>query len=192
VDLVTFLSELNAADIVLLLLLAGSFLLGFFQGLVRQLLSLVGWFFAFTFAANLKGWFGGWLSQYWTHLQPTYSEMVAFGVIFVVLLVVAQILIQVAYKRTPIFARMSFVDEVLGGTLAVGLAVLLLASFVVVLNTHYGGVGSSGANEVEWISAVYAGLNDSAVVGALRGALIPGMLAVFGPFIPSDVQSATV
>ena len=188
-DLAALLSSLNAIDVVLLLLFAGAFLLGFFQGVVRQLLGIVAWFFAFALAANLRDPLGSWLGQYWTFFPQGYVGMIAFLVLLVTFLVASNIAIQVAYKRTPIFARMSFLDEVLGGVLAIGLAVLIISTVYIVLRTYYGGSGGlQGSNDVPFLTELYLALDGSAIVGGLRSSLIPGIVSLLGPLLPIDVR----
>jgi uncharacterized membrane protein required for colicin V production len=188
-DLATLLGSLNATDVVLLLLFAGAFLLGFFQGVIRQLLGIVAWFFAFTIAANLSDPFGSWLSQYWTFFPVGYSSMVAFVVLIVGFLVAGNIAVQVSYKRTPIFARMSFLDEVLGGILGIGLAVLVVSSFYIALRSYYGGASLQGTSDVPLLTEIYLLLDRSSIMTGLRGSLIPGMVALLGPLLPVHVRS---
>jgi uncharacterized membrane protein required for colicin V production len=188
-DLATLLGSLNATDVVLLLLFAGAFLLGFFQGVIRQLLGIVAWFFAFALAANLSDPFGSWLSQYWTFFPVGYSSMIAFVVLIVGFLLAGNIAIQVSYKRTPIFARMSFLDEVLGGILGIGLAVLVVSSFYIALRSYYGGATLQGTSDVPLLTEIYLLLDRSAIVTGLRGSLIPGMVALLGPLLPEHVRS---
>lgn len=187
-DLATLLSSLNATDVVLLLLFAGAFLLGFFQGVIRQLLGIVAWFFAFTIAANLSDPFGSWLSQYWTFFPAGYSSMIAFVVLIVAFLVAGNIAIQVSYKRTPIFARMSFLDEVLGGILGIGLAVLVVSSFYIALRSYYGGASLQGTSDVPLLTEIYLLLDRSSIMNGLRGSLIPGLVALLGPLLPEHVR----
>jgi uncharacterized membrane protein required for colicin V production len=187
-DLATLLGSLNATDVVLLLLLAGAFLLGFFQGVIRQLLGIVAWFFAFALAANVSDPLGSWLSQYWTFFPVGYSAMVAFVVLIVGLLVAGNIAIQVSYKRTPIFARMSFLDEVLGGILAIGLAVLIVSSFYIALRSYYGSANLQSTSDVPLLTEIYLLLDRSSIMTGLRGSLIPGLVALLGPLLPAHVS----
>ncbi len=187
-DLPTLLGSLNATDVVLLLLFAGAFLLGFFQGVIRQLLGIVAWFFGFTLAANLSDPLGSWLSQYWTFFPAGYSSMIAFVVLIVAFLVAGNIAIQVTYKRMPIFARMSFLDEVLGGILGIGLAVLIVSPFFIALHSFYGGANLQGRSDVPLLTEIFLALDRSSIMGGLRGSLIPGMVALLGPLLPAHVS----
>ncbi|HET7676988.1 MAG TPA: CvpA family protein [Candidatus Limnocylindrales bacterium] len=188
-DVAGLLRSLNAVDILILLILGAAFVLGFFQGLVRQLLGILTWFFSFTLAANLRDPLASWLSQYWTFFQPLYTAMLSFGMLYLLFLVVGNILAQVTYKHTPLFTRWSFLDEVMGGILGICLFVLILAGGIVVLDSFYGTLGSAGATDVDWVTALADGLADSAIADGLRSGFIPGLLTVMGPVLPVDVRS---
>jgi hypothetical protein len=51
-------------------------------------------------------------------------------------------------------------------------AVLIMASFAVMLDSFYA-VPHSGGNEVTWIQDLNGALRDSAVVSGVRGAVVP-------------------
>ncbi|HEV8516338.1 MAG TPA: CvpA family protein [Candidatus Limnocylindrales bacterium] len=178
---------LNLVDLVLLILLLGAFLLGYFQGAIRQLLGLLVWLFAFLIGANLREPLGEWFSRYWTNLPTGYSRMIAFGAVFLTLLIVGNIVIQVFYKRTPITRRWTVIDEVIGGLLGAGLYVLVLATIVIVLDSFYR-VGGLGGNDVRWIRDLYVLLSGSFFVQTLKTALIPALLAIFGLLLPQEVR----
>jgi uncharacterized membrane protein required for colicin V production len=190
VDLGALIGSLRVIDIVLLLLFAGGFLIGFFQGLMRQLAGIFAWFMSFLLAANIRDPLAGWLGNYWTQYSPEYVQMLAFGILYVVFLVVANIGLQLAMKRAPLFAHMSFVDELVGGALGVVLTIVIVAAGVIVVDDYYAGAEQNSA-EVSWVADLEAGFDESAIVRGMRNSLAPGLLAVLGPLVPMDVRPGT-
>ncbi len=186
-DLAALIGSLRAIDIVLVLLFAGAFLIGFFQGLVRQLVGILVWLLVFLLAANARDPLADWLDGYWTQFNREYVEMLAFLILYIVFLVAANIGLQIAMKRMPLFANMSFVDELLGGTLGIVLAILVVAGGAIVLDSYYGGPNQETA-EVSWVANLNEGFEESAIIQGLRGSLTPGLLAILGPLVPTDVR----
>jgi uncharacterized membrane protein required for colicin V production len=81
--------------------------LGFAQGLLRQVVSVFWWLIAFVIAAQFRTPVGAYLGGYWTTLAPGYSEMIAFGLLFLVIFLLANVLTQLVYKPTPVAARLA-------------------------------------------------------------------------------------
>jgi membrane protein required for colicin V production len=178
---------LNLTDVVLLILLLVSFVLGYFQGTIRQLLGIAAWLVAFLISASLSHGVGDWLSRYWTQLPVGYSAMIAFLLVFVFLMVVFNILMTMFYKRTPIHSRLTVLDEIIGGFLGAGLYLLILATILIILDSVYGR-GAVGATDVRWMRDLHRVLIESNVGRFLLESLIPGLLAIFGPILPSEVR----
>ena len=186
-DLGALIGSLRAIDVVLVFLFAGAFLLGFFQGLVRQLVGIFAWFMSFALAANARDPLAAWLGSYWTQFSEDYVKMLAFVILYVVFIVAANIGLQIAMKRTQLFPNMSFVDELLGGALGVMLAILIVAGGVIAIDSYYAGP-TQNSPEVDWVGRLEEGFDESAIVGSLRSSLTPGLLAVLGPLVPTDVR----
>ncbi len=178
-------------DVVLLIVLAAAFFVGYAQGAIRQLLGIGAFIVSFILAANLRGPVGSWLSQYWTQYPVELSGMAAFGLSLLVLLGVTNLGITVYYKRMPLFPQAAAADELLGGVLALCLALLLLAALLIVLDSYYTyrSVVVSGA-DVPWLHDIDRALGDSAIANFLRQGFVPGLLAIFGPFVPAAIHAA--
>jgi uncharacterized membrane protein required for colicin V production len=187
VDLGALIGSLRAIDVVLVFLFAGAFLLGFFQGLVRQLVGIFAWFMSFALAANGSNPLAAWLGSYWTQYSQDYVQMLAFLILYITFLVAANIGLQIALKRTQLFPTMSFVDELMGGALAVVLATLIVAGGVIAVDSYYAGP-TQDSPEVDWVSNLEGAFDESAIVGGLRSSLTPGLLAVLGPLVPTDIR----
>jgi uncharacterized membrane protein required for colicin V production len=178
---------LNLTDVVLLVILLAVFVLGYFQGTIRQLLGIAAWALSFLFAATLRDTLGEFFSRYWTNLPPGYADMIAFGLIFFALFIIANILIQLFYRRTSIHSRMTFVDEVIGGLLGAALYLLILATVIIILDSFYGR-GSIGANDIRWMRDLHRVLLESNVGAWLYNSLIPVLLSIFSVFLPQEVR----
>lgn len=187
-DIVAFVQSLTATDLVLGLLLASAFVFGAYEGATRGLLALVGWVFSFIIAANVRAPLGEWLSGYWTQYDLAYNQMLAFGVTFAVAVVVAGILLAAFTKRQPLIGRMPLADEILGGLLALIVAVLVLGTIVAGINSGYGQGPELGRVDVPWLTSLREVLSESAIARWASEAVVPLILLVMGPFSPDEFE----
>jgi uncharacterized membrane protein required for colicin V production len=178
---------LSVPDLVLLAIIVIAFLLGYYQGAIRQVLTLLVWLATFVLAANLRDPFGDFLSRYWSNLPSGYPHMIAFGVLFTVFFVIGLIAIQWRYRRIVIHSRVTVIDELIGGILGAAVAVLVIATFIIVLDSFYSRGGVSGQGDVAILGQIHRSLNDSNVAGTIRAQLFPPLLTVLGPLLPPEV-----
>jgi len=186
-DLGSFLQSLTAADLALLLIYAGAFILGFFQGGTRALLGLLAWLFAFVIGVTLWQPLGDWLSGSWTMYSLIYTRMLAFLIGFTVSMVVGGILIVTFTKRAALLPRWPLADEILGGVLFVVLAVLVTGAVLLALDSAYPG-GLAGREDVPWLTSIQEALQASLLGGWINAAIVPLILTVFGPIIPDEFE----
>lgn len=187
-NLADLLHSLTVGDLVLVLIFLAAFIAGYIQGLVRQVLGLIIWFIAFVLALSLRGPVGSFLQQYWTQFLPDYTNMLAFAIVFLVALIGGNLIAQFTYKHVPVLADRHFVDEILGAIVSVGLMILEVAAFLFILDTFYRHQ-TGGTNTVAVFSSIFDLFKDSAIAGSLRDGLMPGLLAVLGPFVPAGLAS---
>ena len=183
-----FIRSINTFDLLVVLVLFAMFILGFMQGTIRRLLGILSILFSFVFAANVRDPLGSFLASQWTHLDPHYAVMVGFGTIFVAASIAFSIVIQIFYKRVPLFEKYTVVDEVLGGTLGIVQGILLLMAMIVILDTAFEVVGLRQVNELPFLREIHDAYDGSATAGLLRSAFIPAFFAILGPFIPGDLK----
>ena len=69
-------------DIVLVLVIAGAFVVGFLWGVIRSLLMLAGWFVVFLLAALLSVPVGDYLNGQWTAYDAHWNHMAAFAILY--------------------------------------------------------------------------------------------------------------
>jgi uncharacterized membrane protein required for colicin V production len=105
----------TSGDVVLLLIIGGSFLLGFLWGVVRSLLMLAAWFVVFIVSAYLSEPVGNYLSGQWNNLDRGYVHMVAFGLLYGAGLIVAVILVWQGTRGSQGLTRFAFLDDLVGG-----------------------------------------------------------------------------
>ena len=70
---------MTSVDIVLVLIIAGAFVLGFLWGVIRSLLMLAAWFVVFVLSAILSVPVGDYLSNQWNTYSADWDHMAAFG-----------------------------------------------------------------------------------------------------------------
>lgn len=187
-DIPGFISSLTPVDVVLFVVFGLAFFFGFHQGLIRQVLGLGVMVVGFVLAANFREPIGGWLAGYWTTLPPSFSQMIAFAVSFLVLFLLGNAIVQFTYKRMPILSHIAFLDEVAGGVLALFVAVVAVAMLVFTLDTYFLFAGNPAGGDVKWLRDLHGSLDGAALVHAMRQAVIPGLVAILGPLVPEAIR----
>jgi len=180
----------NRFDLLFLLFLFGMFVLGFMQGTIRRLLGLGSMAFSFLFAANLTNVVGPFLADNWNQFPNEYAVMIGFLIVFVAANVAFSLVIQGFYHRQPLFAKYTFVDEILGGILGVVQGAFLVGCLIVILDSYFliPGAPQSGG-ELPFLRGFFDFYNDSGTAELFRTQLIPGFFNIFGILIPDNVQT---
>jgi uncharacterized membrane protein required for colicin V production len=190
VDIQTFLKSFNPFDLLIVLGLMAFFILGFIQGTVRRLLGIASILFSFLVAAQLREPFGDFLAQNWTYFPDEYSRMIAMGSVFLALTIGFTIAIQIFYKIVPLFQKYPVVDEVLGGTLGVLQGLILIGCVIMILDPFYRLQSVPKFNgEMAVLRSIFDAYTNSGTAAIFRTDIIPGVIAVIGALIPSDVQA---
>jgi uncharacterized membrane protein required for colicin V production len=178
------------ADIILFVVFAVAFTVGYVQGVIRQLLGFGVAIVAFLLAANLRAPLGGWFAQYWSGVPTEFSAMFGFGIAFVALVVLGNVLITAFYKKTPVFSTVMRADAILGGLLAFALAMIVFGVVVFVLDSFYlyRGIPIS-VGDVGWLRSLHEALDGSAWTALMRATVIPAVVGVLGPLLPEAVRT---
>jgi membrane protein required for colicin V production len=188
VDIVGFIQSLNLFDLLMAVVFAVAFILGFVQGTLRRLLGLASILFSFLLAANLRDTVGGFFAQNWHQFVPQYSYMIGFGLVFVTFTVVFSILIQGLYKHQPLFAKATAVDEILGGILGVLQAMVVLGCAIIILDSFFRLPIVRSDGELILVRDLWNAIDSSGIVHIYRDVIIPGVYTLLGPFIPADIR----
>ena len=179
---------MTSADILLILVLAGAFLIGFFWGVVRGLLGLAAWVVVFLLAAHLSaGPVGNYLTEQWRSYTPEYDHMLAFLICFGVLFTLALVLIQIGTRGSQDLSHYPMVDDIIGGLLGAAIAVLAIAAVIAMLRTFYEPVAAS-SNVAGWTTSLYSALRSSTIGGQLMSGFVPIMNTLFDPLLPASIR----
>ena len=192
-DISEFLRSINAFDLLVLLILAALFILGFIQGTLRRLLGIGSIIFSFLLAANLRGPLGDFLAPNWSQFPGEYSQMIGFGIVFVAASLAFSLLIQAFYTKTPLFPKYTVVDELLGGLLGIVQGLLLIGAMIVILDSFFRIPGiTPQAAELPFLRELFNAYDQSTTADIFRTTLIPAFMTILGPLIPNDLRSAYV
>lgn len=181
---------MTSADILLVLIIGGAALIGFFWGVLRMLLLLAGWVVVFIAAAYVADPLGRYLAGQWTSLGAAYNYMAAFGIAYAVGFVIAIIVVQMTTRGAQDLTRFPVLDDLAGTAIGAAVAVLALAGLVVIMRTFYGETAPGAALGPEWTLSLYRGLVDSLIGGDIARTLVPMLGTLLGPVLPATVRSA--
>jgi uncharacterized membrane protein required for colicin V production len=181
---------IGTMDIYLLVIIVSTLLVGFFWGLARSLMLLAGWLLAFVAGSYLQLQLGSYLANEWPEFVPSFSEMAAFGIIFVGLLVATPVFVVAATEGNQRIVRIQSVDDFLGAALATLVAILGIAGLMVVLATYYGTQGPVVDPEggPAWTANLYEGLLNSNIGSTVADQVVPVLGSILGPILPPDVR----
>ncbi len=175
-------------DIVLVLIIAGAFVVGFLWGIVRSLLMLAGWLAVFLLASLLSVPVGDYLTTQWSAYDTHWNHMAGFAILYVAGLAIAAILIWVGVKGAQGLSKYRLLDDIVSGTIMAVVAVLGIAGVIVLLATAYRGSLGFAVLGPDWTREVYQALLDSRIGDALTRSVIPALGTVFGPLLPEYVR----
>lgn len=180
-------------DLLILLALLAMFIVGYAQGVIRRLLGIGAIAFSLIVAAQLRAPLGDYLTEQWTGIAASYSQMVAFGAVFTAAAITLSLGIQITYRPAPLFQRYPVLDEIIGGILGVLEGFLILIAILLILDPHYNQQAvqaTVGFGEFTLLRELHARLNESFIVDVLRDSVIPVILGVVGVLFPQDVRDA--
>jgi uncharacterized membrane protein required for colicin V production len=184
---------IGAMDIYLLVIIVSALLVGFFWGAARSVMALAAWLLAFVAGAYLQLQLGSYLASEWPEFVPSFSEMAAFGIIYVGLLLAAPVLIMISTKGGQRLVTAQSLDDLIGASLAMLAALLGIAGLIIVLATFYGpGPVVSAAGGPQWTADLYKALLNSNIGGFIGDHLVPIMGSILGPILPPDVREVMV
>jgi uncharacterized membrane protein required for colicin V production len=179
---------MTSADVLLLLIVAGAFLFGFFWGVVRGLLGLAGFVVVFVLSAHLSEPVGDYLTAQWTQYRPDYDHMLAYFLVFALLYTLTLILITIGTRGSQDLSRYPLVDDVVGALLGACLAILCVAAVITILKTFYGPFAPPNGQGAEWTANLYRALLGSTFGGQISNAVVPALVTVLGAVLPASVR----
>lgn len=177
------------ADVALLLLLAGGFLLGFYRGVVRQLVALGGWLVVFLGSVYLRLPVGDWLGRSSSQFSFDYAQLLAFGALYFALFIAAVTLIEFGGSGSAL-TRHPLLDDALGGMAGLLLATLVASGLLVVFDSYYVSHPTIEPGELIWLRQLNANLANSSLAGPLHDWIIRPLGMLLGPILPADIRVA--
>lgn len=181
---------IGTTDIYLLVIIVAALVVGFFWGAARSVILVAAWLLAFLTGAYLKLELGSYLAQQWTNFSPGFSEMAAFGLIYLGILLAAPAVIFISTRGSQRISRYQVLDDLVGSLFAVFVAVIGIAGLLIVLATFYpvtdGIVDPTGGPD--WTANLYQSLLSSSIGGSIDRHVVPIIGTVLGPLLPADVR----
>jgi len=189
VNITEFLKSINLVDVLVILVLFGFFILGFIQGTIRRLVGILSIVFSFFLAAQLQVPLGKFLGDNWNQFPREYGAMIGFLTVFVAAVLAFSLVIQGTYKKAPLFANYSWIDEVLGGLLGLLQGFLLLLFLVIILDQFF--LLSNfpkDDDELPLLRDLWTAIDGSGIGSLLHTSVIPGFINVTGFLIPESIK----
>lgn len=176
------LEQLSWVDLAILVVLALGVFIGFTQGILRYLLSVLAVVVAFVLAAQLRGPVSG-VFGVWEAFPPEGRDLFFFVILFIGLVIGLWFAIRTFYGKTrlPIARQL---DEIGGAILGFVFVVVLISFHLVVLDSFY---RADGGEPEGFIGGYYQAVNGSLIVGFLRDTVIPAVGFLARPFVPADI-----
>lgn len=180
---------MTGVDIVLVLIIAGTFILGFVWGVIRSLLMLAGWFVVFVLSAILSVPVGDYLTRQWNSYDAAWDTMAAFGILYIAGLVIALVLIYIGVRGPQGVTKYRLLDDVGSGALMAFVGVLTIAGFIVVLASAYQGAAGATVRGPDWTRDVYNQLVTGSQIGSgLADVLVPALGSILGILLPGYIR----
>jgi uncharacterized membrane protein required for colicin V production len=176
------------ADVAVLIGFGIYLFFGVVQGSIRRLLGIGAATCAFVISANLREPVGGFFADNWKQFDLGYNQLIAFALFFVLIYVVAQVVIEVTYKRVVFSARHPVVDEFAGGMIGLVEAFMVLLFVVIIFNSYqlpYAQPGDLGQLR-DFQNAI---VSQSHVAHWVREAIAPTFVRLIGILLPATLVS---
>lgn len=185
---------IGTMDIFLLVIIVAALMVGFFWGAARSLMLLAAWLLSFLAGSYLKLELGSYLAREWPEFAASFSEMAAFGVIYMGVLLAAPVVVVTSTRDSQNLTNYAVLDDLVGAAFAGAVAVLGIAGLAIVMSMFYGVdpiiVNPSGGPE--WTADLYGALLASNIGGGIANQLVPLLGSVLGPILPPDVREVMV
>ena len=183
------LSHENLFDILVFILLIAGFIVGYLQGAVRRLIGIIAVTFSLVVAAQLRDALGNFLGANWGQFPPGYTDLLAFGFLFALLVIAFAIVVQVYYERGPLLPKWRYADPLLGGLLGVVQAMLMIGVLVLILDSYFNVYELVSAAEFAWLRDLHNAVDVSRTADLFRTTIWPGIFTLIGFFFPEAIRN---
>ena len=179
-----------AMDLVLLIVIGVFLARGWRTGFLRSLLGVGFLVLAFVLGAYLRHQVGVLASQFLRDVPAGYTDMLGYGIVFVVVFVAAQLLSRLVLRRVAVDGLSRAMDQGLGALFGGLEAILLLSAVIVILDTYFGTKSSLGPTVgLGFLRQLSTTLNASTTSHVLRRTSVPFVLTILGPLLPRDITT---
>jgi uncharacterized membrane protein required for colicin V production len=180
----------NLFDLLVLLLCAAAFIMGYIQGAIRRVIGIASIVLALVLASQLNGPVGGFLANNWAQFPASYTRMIALGGTFAVLVVAFAIVTQGYYERAAIVPDHPKVDSLLGGLLGVVEALVIIGAVVLILDSYFRLPDATEFNaELPIVRSLFHAIDVSEVARLYRENFIPAFLVLLGALFSPEVRA---
>jgi uncharacterized membrane protein required for colicin V production len=177
-------------DLLLLGAIAASVLAGFRSGFVRRLAGLAFLGVSFVLGAYLREPAGALINGVLPKIPPQYADMVGYSVVFSVLVIVFNLFSRTILSRIATQGVSRRTDQVLGAVLGGAETLLLISAAIVILHTYTDpGNNLSKLTDLGALHDIRLAVDESTIGQILEKTTVPIVLAVLGPFLPTDIKS---
>jgi len=188
VDIIGAISDAPLVDLAILFGLALFVVIGVVQGPIRRLIGIISMLVAFLFAANLRDSVGDFLAGNWRQFDVDYNRLLAFLIVFVLIIVVASVVTQGFYHRVDVSAEHPVIDDVLGGVAGLLEGIILLILVAIILNSFLLPPAQDGdLSQVRSFQDLI--VNQSHIAAWLNDYVAPIIVHLFSPLLPGDLTS---
>lgn len=177
-------------DIVLIGFIGGFIAGGWRTGFLRRLVGIGFMAASFVLGAYLRQPLGAIIAAGFKDLPPQYADMVAYSIVFTVLLTASNIVTGPMLSKVAVGGVSKMLDKALGAILGGVEAVLIVSAAIVILDTYFGPHGSLGGDPgLGFLKGLSQSLDQSTIGQFLIKTTVPFVLAILGPFLPKDITS---
>ncbi len=160
------------------------------RALFAEIIGLLFMALSFVLSAYFRYPVGAVASTFFKDIPPEYANLVGYTIAFPVVLAALHLVSRAVFGKVNMSGITKELDQALGALVGGVEAVLILSAFVVILDTYFGTKSTLGpAFEPGGLKDLAQAVNGSVTASLLRGSTVPVMLALLGPFLPSDVST---
>lgn len=178
------------ADLVLLGLFAGFVRGGWSTGFVRRLFGLLFMAGSFVLGAYLRTPIGAIVGGIFPEMPSQYADMVGYSVSFTVLVTGFNLFSSTILSRMAVKGMSKMTDKVLGAVFGGIEAILIASAAIVILHTYPAAIAQlADLAGFGILKDIAMGMDTSTIGMLLSQTTVPFVLAILGPFLPSDITS---
>jgi uncharacterized membrane protein required for colicin V production len=175
-------------DVLLVGFIGGFVYGGWNSGFLRRLLGIGFMAISFVAGAYFRYPVGAIASTFFKDIPADYANLVGYTIAFPAILAGLHLASHATLGRVRMSGITQEVDRGLGAVFGGIEAVLILSAAIVILDAYFG-TGSTISKNLGFgpLRELTASLNASETVKLLHGTSVPVVLALVGPFLPTDV-----